>query len=1334
MNKYLYVMQPQLDEPNLNSCKMQKDQNKDIANHYRQNEFTGIYSEYPIPTATHGSDDTFVNRVMELFPTAEYNIDETGNTITINAGMLYCNLTEELKDIVITRIGAKEYNIQCYWQEILLTGKIDDTKMQLANSKDKQVLSLRKILELLSCNTKEAPYRKIPYALFPQVHLNDINIERTTTEQKNLIRLCIKALVSKHINLGKTAELEDIKIIGIRSFEEIPPQQGINCMHLGIEAYLAIKSKSIKIYATFTPDGTIEVAADTAKHSVNDIINTIPSLKSQGIEEWLDALKFDAIELKAAKVTLVWNKKIEIEQTDIQFFVRVFSLLNFIITFTYNHRQKQTTIYGRNQEPIEIRELFKTFGVKEKHIGIIPDIILDSHTLSGTTTEKEITITSSAKTTESIKIGALEISLECLETKIQFNNINTTITLNLCGNLNKNKVELNAIYSSQEGFCFEGHIKDIALSDAVHSISSSPGLMNKFDKKIGECVFKFKENEISFAAEVPEITIGKDVELCNNHIILSKIGKQTKFHIDTHLNVNIDKQEISINGGVDISPQCIYLFAQTEHIYTDVLGIEDFNIGNMAVCLSEYMTPPGMGIGFMGEVAFRNLQGNIALYILPQSPGKQLIAINFNKISLLDIVNIFVQCSDNGVAEALDKIALLPIVLYESKTPDDNLKIDEAITIINKYENKNGDYEIQTHEKYSWITDTNTLLKNRSNFKTYELVTDGKQQKLQKFVGMYACVAPKGEGFSINGITFLPGFSFNARLQFLNMTSIVDFTAEPKRGIKVHAEIEHPITLGKLLCISRIEEPKKGPILQLSTYYENTYFYLSAKCNILNLLEETVYIAFGNNKFLLSIYKNILGFNTFIEANSSLNAWKNSNWEIYLRYETSGFTQVTQEVSDYLHKLANDINQATKTATEKLDCAQRTIQEHERNLKKIQQEIDQQESELSNLKQTRYPWYQAYKYIALGARIAAIGITIGAMAANKLTILGMLKAAQGILSMAKEALKVTQKLSVEAIKLLGDITAIAGKCIDWLITIEKVEALLDLNNEHITFNFHINYQLCGNKYENSFLLNTASDLKENLVSHITNNKSNEKQAKNYPITLDTIYGKIDNIEFENLDIEHIEKTLENVVIQSIQHTQVLNEITNDIAIIEMFANSTKESIFDEEDVFETRKILTQCRTAQEQLNLQKSVIKSEDFDIIEKAEEVLRKESGMNFVSYAREHYQRHQDIIKGDNITTIAKAQEHLRNAPISLTKHHSIPTECIPALIEKMEKQANAISAISKRHITACIAEAYYEMGEKEKASKYAKKAIELTKDTYGSESFEATLMLQRVQNIRE
>ena len=208
-------MQPQLDEANLKSCKMQKDQNTDIANHYRQNEFTGIYSEYPIPNATHGSDDTFINRVTELFPAAEYNIDETGNTITINAGMLYCNLTEELKDIVITRIGTKEYNIQCYWQEILLTGKIDDTKMQLANSKDKQVLSLRKILELLYCNTKEVPYCKIPYALFPQVHLNNINIEHITTEQKNLIRLCLKALVSRDINLGKTGKLKDIKIIGI---------------------------------------------------------------------------------------------------------------------------------------------------------------------------------------------------------------------------------------------------------------------------------------------------------------------------------------------------------------------------------------------------------------------------------------------------------------------------------------------------------------------------------------------------------------------------------------------------------------------------------------------------------------------------------------------------------------------------------------------------------------------------------------------------------------------------------------------------------------------------------------------------------------------------------------------------------------------------------------------------------------------------------------------------------------------------------------------------------------------------------------------------------------
>lgn len=79
----------------------------------------------------------------------------------------------------------------------------------------------------------------------------------------------------------------------------------------------------------------------------------------------------------------------------------------------------------------------------------------------------------------------------------------------------------------------------------------------------------------------------------------------------------------------------------------------------------------------------------------------------------------------------------------------------------------------------------------------------------------------------MNGITFQPGFAFCAQLVFLGMTAIVDFTATPKRGIKLYAKMQKAIRIGKVLEIYHVEDNTKGPMLSLSTYPENLYLYVT---------------------------------------------------------------------------------------------------------------------------------------------------------------------------------------------------------------------------------------------------------------------------------------------------------------------------------------------------------------------------------------------------------------------------------------------------------------------------------------------------------------------------
>lgn len=262
--------------------------------------------------------------------------------------------------------------------------------------------------------------------------------------------------------------------------------------------------------------------------------------------------------------------------------------------------------------------------------------------------------------------------------------------------------------------------------------------------------FTFSKQETSFAAAVSSIVLGDEVQLNNNSIYLRIINKKVSFAIQTKLEIQTGGQLITVSGGVSISPESVYMFAIADMAYRNVLGIKGLDIGKVAVCLAENVTPPGMSIDFMGELALelrrRTLTGDIALYISPQIPSKQLVAVNFNGISLLDIVEIFVQCPNGGVAEILDSVALRPITLAEKLSVANPDSCDEAIRIVDSYEGESGMYEIQTHEKYSWIPASNKLLKNKANFKTYELLKRNDEQwSLTKYVGMYACVNAKAK-------------------------------------------------------------------------------------------------------------------------------------------------------------------------------------------------------------------------------------------------------------------------------------------------------------------------------------------------------------------------------------------------------------------------------------------------------------------------------------------------------------------------------------------------------------------------------------------------------------
>lgn len=1294
------------------------------------------------------------DKIQTVLPDTTWTISADGKTYTASICKLYPAQDVVLTDCRCMIDETDQITVEGTWGKALLKGNITDKGLFLDLATAKGNLSVKELLLLLTDANAFQGLEYIPEGIFPELKVDEVKLNVLDGDTLTAQAL-VATSVGDDLHIGNDIILEKPSVFG--SFGFIGGKNGYytKSMYAGISTRIRIKTLDIAVYVSIIAGNHYNLSAETDGLTLSDILTLIPGLDEQGVQSWCQWLGVDIVGLTNAECDVVWENGFNLNSVTFGFSVMLVKPYKFLVKCSYFPSSKHCMLSGGTEEEIKVKELLEAFGVKREHLSFLPDLSIDYCGFSATPSQQAYSLSASVSIEDGtdITIGGLTSSISEINVEIEKSGNNTSIGIELRGKLNGHDISLQATYDKLSGFCFNGNIESINVLDAVKSvIPGDGGLMKNFNLSLENVSFTFSKQETSFAAAVPSIVLGDEVQLNNNSIDLRIVNKKVSFAIQTKLEIQTGGQLITVSGGVSVSPESIYMFAIADMAYRNVLGIKGLDIGKMAVCLAENVTPPGMSIGFMGELALelrrRTLTGDIALYISPQIPSKQLVAVNFNGISLLDIVEIFVQCPNGGVAETLDSVALRPITLAEKLSVANPDSCDEAIRIVDSYEGESGMYEIQTHEKYSWIPASNKLLKNKVNFKTYELAKGNNGQwSLTKYVGMYACVNAKGEGIEMNGITFQPGFAFCAQLAFLGMTAIVDFTATPKRGIKLYAEMQKAIRIGKVLEICRVEDNTKGPILSLSTYPENLYLYLSAKCRILNLFEEKARIAFGNNLFALYLYSNVLGFRTTIEAKGNLDLWNGNGWILSLLYETNGFTEVTQTISNYLHKVADEINKATNEAAKKLENAKRTVQEHERDVQKIQKEIDKLNKQLKKLKKTRYPWYKAYKYIALGIKIAAVGVSIGVLAASKLVAIGVLKAAQGILDLAEKAVKAAGKLTADALRLLGDVTAIVGKSIDWLIMIERLQASLDVSKTNLDFAFSIDYRLCGTEHHNTFslhsdgnladaLINLITGKNERLMTLLTNRTASVEQ-------LDTIYGIMSEEEKEELSKIDWDKTIEflnTASEQGEQYTAILEALNKDVSALGNIENGDNDFSFDLDSLKEIQTSLDQSRLAREKTSMHLSVYDQKDFETLQTAAEVMKKEAGVDgkneidgMALYSTYQSYRERAIREEARLdAAIDRLNANISACGVTMMENEEMPQEAADVLIQKYESLTKDGSEAFKTIMYASLAEAYDEKADKKQAQKYAKLAIEMSVKSYGDQSEETEIMRSRMSNI--
>ncbi len=237
-------------------------------------------------------------------------------------------------------------------------------------------------------------------------------------------------------------------------------------------------------------------------------------------------------------------------------------------------------------------------------------------------------------------------------------------------------------------------------------------------------------------------------------------------------------------------------------------------------------------------------------------------------------------------------------------------------------------------------------------------------------------------------------------------------------------------------------------------------------------------------------------------------------------------------------------------AADKLENARRTVAEQQRSLVNTQNQIAAKQLDLDNLRHTHYPWYKAYKYVALGIRIAAVAVEIGALAAYKLVVIGLIKTAEGVLALAEKAVLAAGAIAADALKIIGDVTAIVGKSIDWLIRLDRIEASLKLSAAQLQFDFDIRYQLCGSGKSAQFGLSSNGNLADTLIRIIRGgNDAKLAVGANGDSTLDSVYGPITEQQRQQIiaaDWDALEKEFEKAAALGDLYTGPLDDMQKDL--------------------------------------------------------------------------------------------------------------------------------------------------------------------------------------------
>jgi hypothetical protein len=131
----------------------------------------------------------------------------------------------------------------------------------------------------------------------------------------------------------------------------------------------------------------------------------------------------------------------------------------------------------------------------------------------------------------------------------------------------------------------------------------------------------------------------------------------------------LDNSALAFVGGMQVQPRAAVFQASMVGLWNEPFGTKGVMIGNVALDLGVSFPPPLPTIGIAGTLQVGNFQGAVAVKFDSAMPSRSMLAIAFNSLYLMDVINTFCGASvaraiPSSVASTILKIGFENVNIY----------------------------------------------------------------------------------------------------------------------------------------------------------------------------------------------------------------------------------------------------------------------------------------------------------------------------------------------------------------------------------------------------------------------------------------------------------------------------------------------------------------------------------------------------------------------------------------------------------------------------------------------------------------------------------------------